>query len=83
MQDSIHNYYEHMINDQLRAHVGQYDFSPERWADITCVALNHLPPRYIRHEVDMAFYLSPAERSELSRKVNQALVDAIEYVTTH
>ena len=83
MQDSIHNYYEQLVNEQLQGHLNQHNFPAERWADVTCVALNHLPPRYIRHEVDMAFYLSPAERLELSRKVNQAVVDAIEYVTKH
>ncbi len=31
---------------------------PELLADVACVALNRLPARYIRHEVDYVFYLS-------------------------
>lgn len=27
-------------------------------SDVACVALNRLPARYIRHEVDMAFYMT-------------------------
>ena len=37
-------------------------------ADVACVALNRLPPRYIRHEVDFAFYLSERERTESERR---------------
>ncbi|MEH6470780.1 MAG: late competence development ComFB family protein, partial [Halopseudomonas sp.] len=52
----------------------------EDLADIACVALNHLPPRYFRHEIDMAFYLSPTEYKEMKDKVDKAVSDAIAYV---
>jgi hypothetical protein len=47
----------------------------ELLADVACVALNRLQPRYIRHEVDFAFYLSERERNESERQV----VDAVEF----
>ena len=47
----------------------------ELLADVACVALNRLQPRYIRHEVDFAFYLSERERNEGERLV----LDAVEY----
>jgi hypothetical protein len=45
----------------------------ELLADVACVALNRLPPRYIRHDVDMAFYLSPHEYSDIENKVTDAI----------
>jgi len=48
---------------------------PELLADVACVALNRLPPRYIRHEADFAFYLSDRERLDGDRQV----VDAVEF----
>ncbi|MFO1330607.1 MAG: late competence development ComFB family protein [Rubrivivax sp.] len=48
---------------------------PELLADVACVALNRLQPRYIRHEVDFAFYLTDKERKAMDRQVN----DAVEY----
>lgn len=48
---------------------------PELLADVACVALNRLQPRYIRHEVDFAFYLTDKERKAIDRQV----VDAVEY----
>jgi hypothetical protein len=48
--------------------------------DVSCVALNHLPPRYIRHDVDMSFYLSPIELDEINNKVNNAVKHALEFV---
>ena len=44
-------------------------------ADVACVALNRLQPRYIRHEVDFVFYLSERERGDSERQ----LLDAVEY----
>jgi len=46
--------------------------------DITCLALNILPPRYIPHEVDMDFFLSDDERELIQAKVRQAVDIAIE-----
>ena len=43
--------------------------------DVCCVALNRLPPRYIRHEVDFSFYLTEHERQE----IEQAIAEAVDY----
>ena len=43
--------------------------------DVCCVALNRLPPRYIRHEVDFSFYLTEHERLE----IDNAIVEAVSY----
>ncbi|MEH6628066.1 MAG: late competence development ComFB family protein [Motiliproteus sp.] len=80
--ENIHNYYEKMITDALVERFSQKsDIDPEYLEDLACVALNHLPPRYYRHEIDMAFYLSPMEHKEMSDKVNKALDDATALVT--
>jgi len=44
------------------------------------VALNRLPPRYIRHDVDMTFFMSPQDMMEIERKVTNAVTDALNYV---
>jgi hypothetical protein len=49
-------------------------------ADVACVALNRLQPRYIRHDVDFSFYLSERERSESERQVNDAVEFAFGFV---
>ena len=80
--DNIHNYYEHLVlqrlNDMMQADFIEKD--PNFLEDVACVALNHLPPRYIRHEVDMIFYLSPVEREEMEQKVLTAIEDAISFI---
>ncbi|PCI50042.1 MAG: hypothetical protein COB51_03625 [Moraxellaceae bacterium] len=76
---SIHNYYEGQVMEAVRDAVSDGTDS-ESVADIACVALNHLPPRYIRHDVDMRFYLSPEESAEMKRKVHIAVEDAIRFV---
>lgn len=78
--DSIHNYYEPLVFEKLKqkVHLGVMD--DEYITDIACVALNHLPPRYIRHDVDMAFYLSPNEYDEIDQKVANAIEYAVSFV---
>ena len=78
--DSVHNYYESLVLEELKKALTSSDVDSEYLADVTCVALNNLPPRYIRHDVDMMFYLSSEERNEIQQRVSKAVTDAIAYV---
>jgi len=49
-------------------------------ADIACVALNRLPPRYIRHSVDFSFYLSEKERQEIDAAIRDSVSFAYQFV---
>jgi len=82
--DSIHNFYQQLVFEQIEQVLSADDLNDIDYiADVACVALNHLPPKYIRHNVDMAFYLSIDERSEMENKVVKAVEDAINFVSTH
>lgn len=78
--DSIHNYYEHIVLEEIERQLADRQESMDFIADVACVALNHLPPRYIRHNVDMAFYLSPKESTEMDEKVAAAVRKALLFV---
>ena len=70
---SVRNHNEGAVFEAVRHHAERYPgigHKTELLADVACVALNRLPARYIRHEVDFAFYLSERERSE-----NECLID--------
>lgn len=82
-QASVHNYYERLVTESILYSSTRAQQDPDFLADVSCVALNHLPPRYIRHDVDMSFFMSPVERQETSDKVQQAVDHAIEFVTQH
>jgi len=78
--DSIHNFYEGLVFEELNRSLKGKSASSDYIADVACVALNHLPPRYIRHDVDMMFYLSPNEKAEMDEKVSEAVKAAIDFV---
>lgn len=80
IMDSIQNYYEPLVIETLAELTRDKAFSDDLLIDVMCVALNHLPPRYIRHEVDMIYYLSPIEAKEMQDKVKKAVEDALAYV---
>ena len=81
--DNIHNHYEKLVFDEVLAFQAQTgtSFDEERLADVVCVALNHLPARYVRHSIDIAFYLTPVERDQMDKLVRNAVKDAFELVT--
>ena len=81
--DSIHNYYEHLVLEKLVRLHKSCDIEVDSISDIACVALNNLPPRYVRYDVDMAFYLSPGEYQEIENKIGVAVTKAIEFVKKH
>jgi hypothetical protein len=80
--ETIFNHHERAVFDAVRASAPRFPHlaTPELLADIACVALNRLPPRYIRHEVDFAFYLTDRERSENERATADAVAFAFEFV---
>ena len=49
-------------------------------ADVACVALNRVQPRYIRHAVDLAFFLTEPERQAHERAVDVAVDYAFGFV---
>ena len=78
--NSVQNYYEKLVCERVAQVVGRKSVDNNYLEDVACVALNHLPPRYIRHEVDMFFYLSPIERDEMIAKVDAAITDAVTFI---
>ena len=79
--DTIHNHHEHVVYAAVDARRMQFPhLDAMLLADVACVALNRLPPRYIRHEVDYAFYLTDRERLENDRAVAEAVTYAFEFV---
>ncbi len=78
--DSIHNYYERQVFEMLQKKLPERYGSNNYIADIACVALNLLPPRYVRHDIDVAYYLSPAEHLEMEAKVEEVVDRAVQIV---
>ena len=76
----IHNYYERLVIECANTAIEGTEHEPGFLSDIVCVALNHLPPRYVKHDVDATFYLSPQESREMEERVNSAVKSAIDYV---
>ncbi|WP_096084433.1 late competence development ComFB family protein [Agaribacterium haliotis] len=81
-RDSIHNYFEQMVIDQVLRASDRANSDSDFLADVACVALNRLPPRYVRHDVDMTFFLTPDEIENMVDKVAHAVNDAVDYVTS-
>ena len=79
---SIHNHHERAVFAAISATAARYPQlnSEELLLDIACVALNRLPPRYIRHEADYAFYLPDRERLDNERAIAEAVTHAFEFV---
>ncbi len=83
LDDDIHNYYEHLMLEKLDSMGLNKTKSEDYLADLSCLILNQLPTRYIRHEVDMAFYLPISERQQMEMNVVRAIASATEYLDAH
>lgn len=80
LDDDIHNYYEHLVLERI-SDLGLHKSKPADYlADLCCLALNQVPPRYIRYEVDMAFYLPQSERQQMEMNVENAVDKAIRFL---
>ena len=81
--EQVHNYYERLVFEEVaaRAHDPRYqDFTPDMLADVACLALNRLPARYVRHDVDLMFYLTEQERQAIDHSLREVLEFAFPFV---
>ena len=83
--DNINNYFEKLVFDEIqnKLHANKLDNDEDYLADIACVALNQLPSRYVRHNVDMVFYMTLDEREQNKFVVEDDVLMAIDYVNKH
>lgn len=80
---SLYNYYEHLVFDYIsRQLVLKFeDQDEEFFLDVACYALTRLPSRYIRHEIDMVYYLAPGEQEEMEKRVVQTVDSAARFIS--
>lgn len=79
-EDGIHNYYEKLVIEQIIRSDDRAKSDPDFLSDVACLALNKLPPRYVRHDVDMTFYLTPDEMENMIDRVAIAVNEAVAYI---
>lgn len=80
LDDDIHNYYEHLVLEEIEKLKLNTIKTEDYLADLCCLALNQLPPRYIRFEVDMSFYLPQSERQQMEMNAINAVKHASAYL---
>ena len=83
--DNINNYFEKLVLDEITRLLSEdkLENDSDFLSDVACVALNQLPARYVRHNVDMVFYMTIDEREQYQEVVEEAVLTAIEYVNKH
>jgi predicted nucleic acid-binding protein len=79
---SLYNHHEREVFAAVAEIAPQFPAvsSNDLLVDVACVALNRLPPRYIRHEVDFSFYLTEHERLEIDAAISEAVTYAFNFV---
>ena len=79
--EQVHNYYERLIFEEVARRAQTHPaFTADMLADVACVALNRLPARYVRHDVDMMFYLTEKERHAIETSMEEVLQFAFGFV---
>jgi hypothetical protein len=80
----LFNHHEREVFAAVMAAAPDYpdiSISKDLLCDVACVALNRLPPRYIRHTVDFSFYLTEQERLQMDTAIADAVAYAFNFVT--
>ena len=79
---SLFNHHEREVFSRVTEMAPEFPAvdSDELLVDVACVALNRLPPRYIRHAVDYSFYLTEPERLEIDAAIREAVNYAFNFV---
>jgi len=79
--DEIHNLQEQAVFSAIAEIASTYPhFDLDLMADVGCVALNRVTPRYVRHTVDFTFYQTASERERDQQMIDEAVRHAFEFV---
>jgi len=78
--DSVHNYFERLVINEINEHYADKFDDADILADMACIALNRIPPRYIRYDIDMSFYMSTEEHIQVEKTVKKAVRKAFKRV---
>ena len=79
MNGKVHNYYEKLVFEQIDRQLKKQniEMADDLIEDMACIALNKLPPRYVRFDIDTTFYMTPEEIHFVEKSVESAVNDAI------
>lgn len=77
---TVYNYYERLVYDEIASYYSDSGMSEDKLADVACIALNNIPPKYIRNAIDMSFFMSNEERAKTYKRVETAVADAFNKV---
>jgi len=78
--DSVHNYFERLVFNEINEFYSDKFEDSNALADMACIALNRIAPRYIRYDIDMSFYMSVDEHVAVENKVKKAVKKAYKKV---
>lgn len=79
---SVHNFFEKRVFEEIMRQNNELEspLDKERLEDAACLALNKLPPRYIRFDVDTIFFLGRDESIAINEKVHEVVNEALSFV---
>ena len=80
LDTDIHNFYEHLVLKEIEKQDLQQKPTGGQMADLCCLTLNQLPSHYIRHDVDMIYFLTDAKRTEMEKLVVTSLKQALQKI---
>lgn len=80
---NVHNFYEKRVFEEIIRQNKELEspLDKEQLEDAACLALNKLPPRYIRFDVDTIFYLGRDETIAINEKVHEVVREALSFVS--
>ena len=78
----VSNYYEHLVLEKITEMLADSSKANDEdyIADVACVALNKLPARYVRHIVDLSFYMTEEEKLKIDKVVEVAVAKAMRFI---
>jgi hypothetical protein len=80
---SVHNHHEREVFHKVTQAASRnplLEQSRELLIDAACIALNSLKPHYVRHDVDLRFYMSDPESNENDAAIDAAVASALKFV---
>lgn len=81
--EDVENYYERPVKAKVIERLAGTDLTESEAGDVLCVALNHLPPKYIQCRVALSFYMTSTDKAQMDKAMDQAVEQALHQVSAN
>lgn len=83
LSEEVQNFTESLVEDVFEQQGVFERYDGDTVQDLFCLVLNQLPPRYLRHSVDVRINITPEEQQAINSEILEAIDQGLQVIRSN